>query len=66
MSEMVAARLAARSRPPTCARIVDPGLNPSLPSHADGSKACPLLDFGNAPGGKFTRRPVTMLGSATV
>ena len=66
MSVIVATWLAPRLSPGTCVRIVDPGLKPSLPSQAVGSKACPAADAGKAPGGKSTRRPVAVAGSATV
>ena len=66
ISEIVATWLADRLSPRTCVRIVEPGLKPSLPSHAVGSNACPPAVAGNAPAGKSIRRPVARAGSGAV
>ena len=56
----------ARSTPGTWARIIAPGLKPSLRFHSVGSMCTPSTLAGIDARLKLTRRPVSVLGSATV
>src|SRR4029079_4516696 len=66
MSVIGAAPGPARSSPGTYVTIMAPGLNPSLRFHSVGSMATPLEFDGIDRRSKCTRRPVPLVGSATV
>src|SRR5687768_9649220 len=58
--------VAVRSIPGTCVRTIDPGENPSLRFHSVGSIGTPATLRGMPVSGRLMRRPVSVVGSATV